>query len=154
MTEVFIIAAMVGAVLFMLASIARVKTKVLSERLSNLDQPPPIASRKSPKDTYKTVKAEVKRFNLTGRGWSIKEDNPKGMLMAVCSFEEGAGAQPGLLKRQIIMTAQVSATEGGGAKATVFYNVYSPVNRIACDEIVLETTKAIQAALSGESSAD
>lgn len=116
------------------------------QSLSSLENPPEMETTLPLSDAYKKIRHILKQESFHSYKWTIKEDNPKGMLIAILTFEEDLGNQSAVAKRQLILTVSVQADEKDeetGCIVRLVYSVYAPFGRSTCDAVLNETTDAI-----------
>jgi hypothetical protein len=138
---IFVCLALVGAIGFTIAY-GR-KRSSISTQLSAQENPPPFKTSLSVGDAVKKVRAVLKNQSFVSRRWSIKEDNPNGMLIAILTFEEDLGNQAAVAKRQLILTVSI-IVEDEITLVRLMYSVYAPFGRTTCAAILNETTAAIE----------
>jgi hypothetical protein len=138
---IFTCLALVGAIGFTVAY--GLKRTAVTAQLSAQQNPPPIKTPLSVGDALKKVRAVLKHQSFVSRKWSIKEDNPNGMLIAILTFEEDLGNQAAVAKRQLILTISI-IVEDEITLVRLMYSVYAPFGRTTCNAVLEETTAAIE----------
>ncbi|HEY9712690.1 MAG TPA: hypothetical protein V6C72_04430 [Chroococcales cyanobacterium] len=141
--EIFI-ALVIGVLLGVFVWSYRSKRKQITAQLQAIDSPEAIETAHDIPVAMRLIRTKLKGLEFEGSHWVIKEDNPKGMLMAVIHFDQDFGPKVGRLNRQVIMTTSIRATESGGTSTEIFYSVFSPFSRASCDQIIQSTTSQIK----------
>lgn len=137
----------------------KVRQSKVRQYLTAIENPEPFSSMLPVSDSMRQIRGVLKNDIFSGKSWSIKEDNPKGMIMAVVAFDEDLGTLSAAAKRQIILTVSVksesessseneASTHDHATTVRLMYNVYATFGRISADAILKETTESIKKALS------
>lgn len=124
----------------------KVKSRKIRAYLTAIENPEPFKSPLAVADALSRVRGVLKNQTFAKMKWTIKSDNPNGMIMAVITFDEDLGPLSSAAKRQIIATVS-AINEDQSTVVRVAYNVYATFGRISTDAILHETTRAIEASL-------
>lgn len=135
----FLAVAVIGA---LLAIAFFTKRRQIQDQLFKLQHPPAVITSMSIAECMSAIRGVVKNHSFHGQKWAIREDNPKGMMIAVLTFDEDIANRANIAKRQLILYVSVT-TEGELTKATLSYNAYSTFGRQTTDSIIRETTSEI-----------
>lgn len=141
----------IGICVVLIGAVALAVTYFVQRRkvrayLTAIENPPQIKSPLSVKDALRNVRGVLKNKTFASKAWTIKEDNPNGMIMAVLSFDEDLGPLLAAAKRQMILTVS-AISEDEATTVKILYNVYATFGRITSDAILKDTTNAIKEAV-------
>jgi hypothetical protein len=141
--------ALVGAICLTL--VYAMKRTAIKSQLARLENPPTIKSTLRVGDALKRVRGVLKNTTFASKKWTIKEDNPNGMLIAVLTFEEDLGNHVAVAKRQLVLTVSVAASEisspsnlSQDTEIKLMYSVFATFGRQSCDQILRETSEKIE----------